>query len=135
MEAVGNWAEKQGRSYTSYADLASKDEVYGLIRDCVEQTNRALAEDSALAGAQIHRFLLLHKELDADDGELTRTRKVRRRIISDRYGPMIEALFSDAKAVYMEVQMTFEDGRTGTVDANLKIADATVYPATVTRAA
>jgi len=134
-EAVGNWAEKQGLSYTSYADLASKDEVYDLIRDCVEQTNRTLAEDSALAGAQIHRFLLLHKELDADDGELTRTRKVRRRIIADRYGPMIEALFSDSKSVYMEVQMTFEDGRTGTVDANLKIADATVYPATVNRAA
>ena len=66
---------------------------------------------------------------------MTRTRKVRRSIIADRYGPMIEALFSDAKAVYMEVQMTFEDGRTGTVDANLKIADATVYPATVNQAA
>ena len=78
---------------------------------------------------------MLHKELDADDGELTRTRKVRRRIIADRYGPMIDAVFSDSKSVYMEVQMTFEDGRTGTVDANLKIADATVYPATVNRAA
>ncbi|MDP6688626.1 MAG: long-chain fatty acid--CoA ligase, partial [Alphaproteobacteria bacterium] len=101
----------------------------------VERTNRTLAEDSALAGAQIHRFLLLHKELDADDGELTRTRKVRRRIIAERYGPMIEALFSDAKDVNMAVQMTYEDGRTGTVEANLKIVDAEVYPADVGQAA
>ncbi|MDP6691292.1 MAG: AMP-binding protein [Alphaproteobacteria bacterium] len=135
LEAVGNWAERQTLSYTSYADLASKNEVYDLIRDCVEQTNRTLAEDSALAGAQIHRFLLLHKELDADDGELTRTRKVRRRIIAERYGPMIEALFSDAKDVNMAVQMTYEDGRTGTVEANLKIVDAEVYPAAVGQAA
>ncbi|MDP6343350.1 MAG: AMP-binding protein [Alphaproteobacteria bacterium] len=135
LEAVGNWAEKRGLSYTSYTDLASKDEVYDLIRDCVEKVNRTLAEDSALAGAQIKRFMLLHKELDADDGELTRTRKVRRRIIAERYDKMIEALYSDVDQIHVEVQMTFEDGRTGMVEADLKIRDAEVYPAAVDQAA
>ena len=85
MEAVGNWAERRNLAYAGYADLAQKPEVYALIRDCVEKVNADLANDAMLAGSQISRFLILHKELDADDGELTRTRKVRRGFIGDKY--------------------------------------------------
>ena len=126
LEAVGNWAERRGLTYTNYTHLASLDEVYELIQGCVAKVNRTLAQDSALAGSQIRRFLLLHKELDADDGELTRTRKVRRRIVTERYGRLIEALYSDADRVQVESQVTFEDGRTGLVKADLKIRGAEV---------
>ncbi|MBL4907845.1 MAG: hypothetical protein JKX94_10370, partial [Sneathiella sp.] len=129
LEAVGNWAERQGISYSSYQDLAGRDEVYARVKECVEQVNRDLANDSELAGAQISRFLILPKALDADDGELTRTRKVRRRIIAERYQPLIEALFSDADTAYIESQMTFEDGRQGTLKATVKVSDTETYPA------
>ena len=129
LEAVSNWAEKRGISYTSYTDLASRSEVYDLVKGCIEQVNTALAQDSALAGSQIRRFLVLHKELDADDGELTRTRKVRRRVIAERYKPMIDALYSEADNVSVETQVTFEDGRTGTMRADLNIAPAETYGA------
>lgn len=131
LEAVGNWAEKNALSYTSYTDLASKEEVYNLIKDCVEKTNKTLATDTALVGAQIKRFMLLHKELDADDGELTRTRKVRRRIIEERYTKMIEALYTDVPEVHVEVEMTFEDGRKGIVEADLKIREAETFAANI----
>jgi long-chain acyl-CoA synthetase len=128
LGAVGNWAERNGLSYTSYTHLASLDEVYGLIKDCIQQVNRSLAQDSALAGSQVRRFLLLHKELDADDGELTRTRKVRRRIIADRYKPLIDAMYAGADQVAIETKVTFEDGRTGALKAELKIWDVDAAP-------
>ena len=126
LEAVSNWAERRGISYTNYTDLASKDEVCDLVKGCIEQVNESLARDSALGGSQIQRFLLLHKELDADDGELTRTRKVRRRIIADRYKPLIDGLYSNVDHVNVESEVTFEDGRKGVLKADLKIRDAAV---------
>ena len=115
--------------YASDQDLASKTDVYDLLQENVEQVNRDLAVDSHLAGSQIHRFVLLHKELDADDGELTRTRKVRRGFINEKYGQIIDALYSDAHRVQVEAQVTFEDGRTGTINADLAVRDAKVADA------
>jgi long-chain acyl-CoA synthetase len=129
MEAVGNWSERRGISYTSYQDLAGRDEVYNQIKECVEQVNKDLAIDSELAGAQISRFLILPKALDADDGELTRTRKVRRRIIAERYEVLISALFSDVSTVDIQSEMTFEDGRKGTLSATVKVSNSDTYPA------
>ncbi len=129
LDAVGNWAERRGLSYGSYTDLGNRDEVYELIAGCIEEVNQDLAIDSDLANAQITRFLILHKELDADDGELTRTRKVRRRIIAERYDVLIDALYSSQDVVSIESQMTFEDGRTGQLKADLKIKDSKTFPA------
>ena len=127
LAAVGSWAERNGIAYTSYSDLAGRPEVYDLVKGCIEQVNRDLSSDSSMAASQIKRFLILHKELDADDGELTRTRKVRRRIIAERYGELIEALYSDRDSIAVEAKITFEDGRTGTFKANLKVATAETY--------
>ncbi|HEX2648670.1 MAG TPA: AMP-binding protein [Burkholderiales bacterium] len=136
MEAVGNWAEKRNLAYSGYVDLASREEVGELIRECVEQVNADLAADPELAGSQIHRFLILHKELDADDGELTRTRKVRRRHVAEKYLPLVEALYNGAKSAHIEVQVRYEDGRTGMVSADLAIRDARIFaPAAAKRAA
>jgi long-chain acyl-CoA synthetase len=129
FDAVGNWAEKRNLPYAGYTDLAAKPEVIELIRDCVQKVNADLAADALLAGSQISRFLILHKELDADDGELTRTRKVRRGYIGDKYGTLVNALYAGASEQYIETQLKFEDGRVGMVSATLKIADATTYPA------
>lgn len=129
LEAVGNWAERRGISYASYSDLADRDEVYTQIKECIEQVNRDLAIDSELAGAQINRFLILPKALDADDGELTRTRKVRRRIIAERYGVLIDALYSGVTDVHIESDMTFEDGRKGSLKADIKVRDSEAFPA------
>jgi len=101
--------------------------VAALVRGCIEQVNLDLAFDPRLAGSQIHRFVILHKELDADDGELTRTRKVRRRIIADKYARIVEALYGTDPAVQVEAQVKFEDGRSGTIRADLRITDARVY--------
>jgi long-chain acyl-CoA synthetase len=109
-------------------ELASLDKVYELIQGCVEQVNRDLAAEPHLAGSQIRRFLILHKELDADDGELTRTRKVRRRFIGERYQPLIDALYSDRDHAAIETQVTFEDGRKGTLKADLEIRNAKTLP-------
>ncbi|HEX7007837.1 MAG TPA: AMP-binding protein [Alphaproteobacteria bacterium] len=129
LEAVGNWAERRNIAYSSYQELAAKPEVYELVQGCVEQVNRDLADDPELAGSQIRRFVLLHKELDADDGELTRTRKVRRAFIADRYRTIVDALYSAREAVDVEAQVKFEDGRTGVIKARLAIRDApTVEP-------
>jgi long-chain acyl-CoA synthetase len=127
LAAVGSWAERNGISYTSYADLAGRPEVYALVRGCIEQVNRDLSSDSSMTASQVKRFLILHKELDADDGELTRTRKVRRSTIAERYGTLIEALYSGQPSIAVEAKITFEDGRTGTFKANLKIDEATTY--------
>ena len=134
MEAVGNWAEKRNLPYGGYADLACKPEVYTLIRECVEKVNADLALDERLAGSQISRFLILHKELDADDGELTRTRKVRRGHIGEKYQALVDALYGGKTEQFIETAVKFEDGRSGSVSATLKIIDAKTLPA-VKRAA
>ncbi|MCB2101499.1 MAG: AMP-binding protein, partial [Rhodobacterales bacterium] len=124
LEAVGNWAEKRNLAYSGYTDLAAQDAVYDLITDCVNKVNRDLSGDPHLSGSQIKRFLILHKELDADDGELTRTRKVRRKFIAERYGNLIDALYSDQDEVHVRAKVTFEDGRTGEITADVKIREA-----------
>ncbi|MFM2069293.1 MAG: hypothetical protein RLZZ584_4202, partial [Pseudomonadota bacterium] len=134
MEAVGNWAEKRNLPYAGYTDLAGKAEVIALIADCVRQVNADLAQDDKLAGSQIHRFLVLHKELDADDGEMTRTRKVKRGYIADKYAVLVEALYGGKTEQFIETAVKFEDGRSGSVSATLKIVDVPTYPA-VRRAA
>lgn len=123
LEAVGNWAERRGLVYTSYTDLASRNEVYDLIEAEVAKANASLAEDPQLKGSAVKRFLILHKELDPDDNELTRTRKVRRRFVAEKYASLIEALYDGSPSVAVETQVTFEDGRTGMIRANLKIRD------------
>jgi long-chain acyl-CoA synthetase len=129
MEAVGNWAERRNLPYAGYTDLAGKPEVYELVRDCIEKVNADLAADEKLAGSQISRFLVLHKELDADDGELTRTRKVRRGFIGDRYDVLVDALYGGKSEQFIETAVKFEDGRSGTVSATLRIVDAKTFPA------
>ena len=127
FDAVGNWAERRNLPYAGYTDLAQKPEVYALIQDCVEKVNADLAEDQLLAGSQISRFLVLHKELDADDGELTRTNKVRRGFIADKYRVLVDALYDGRAEQFIETQVKFEDGRTGSVSATLKIVDAKTF--------
>jgi long-chain acyl-CoA synthetase len=129
MEAVGHWAERRNLPYAGYTDLAQKPEVYELVRDCVEQVNADLAADATLAGSQVTRFLVLHKELDADDGELTRTRKVRRGFIGERYQVLVDALYGGRASQYIETAVKFEDGRSGMVAADLRIADAKTFAA------
>jgi len=124
LEAVGNWAERRGMAYAGYTDLAARPEVYALIRDCVEQVNADLAADARMAGAQVRRFLVLHKELDADDGELTRTRKVRRNFIAEKYAVLIAALYEGKASQYIETQVQYEDGRLGSIAAELRIEEA-----------
>jgi long-chain acyl-CoA synthetase len=136
IDAVANWAEKRNMPYTGYTDLASRDEVYDLVRECIERVNADLALEPELAHSQIHRFLILHKELDADDGELTRTRKVRRGHIAERYATLVQALYGGARTVHVESQVKYEDGRSGTFSADLRISDAkTLPPAAAKRAA
>jgi long-chain acyl-CoA synthetase len=134
FDAVGNWAERRNLPYAGYADLAGKPEVYELIQDCVEKVNADLAEDQLLAGSQISRFLILHKELDADDGELTRTNKVRRGFIGERYQPLVDALYAGKTEQFIETAVKFEDGRSGSVSATLILRDAKTF-ATVKAAA
>jgi len=128
-EAVGNWAERRNLPYTGYTDLATKPEVLELVRECVEKVNADLAADERLAASQVSRFLVLHKELDADDGELTRTRKVRRGFIADRYAVLLDALYGGRSEQYIETAVKFEDGRSGQVAATLRIVDARTQPA------
>jgi long-chain acyl-CoA synthetase len=129
MPAVGDWAERRNLAYGSYQELAADDMVYDLVQGCIERVNRDLSAEPALAPSQIRRFLILHKELDADDGELTRTRKVRRRIIAERYQGLIDALFSGRAAGRIETEITFEDGRKNQMRAELAIREvATSLP-------
>ncbi len=129
LQAVGNWAERNNIAYASYQELASHPEVYRIIAGHVDETNRRLAREPLMAGAQVRRFLVLHKELDADDGELTRTLKVRRSFVADRYGPLIEALYDGSSECDVETEVTFEDGRKGTLRARVRIVEATTHPA------
>ena len=127
FDAVGNWAERRNLSYAGYSDLAQKPEVYALIKECVEKVNADLSADALLAGSQVSRFLVLHKELDADDGELTRTNKVKRGFIADKYKTLVDALYEGKTAQFIELQVKFEDGRTGSVNATLRMDDAKTF--------
>ena len=127
FDAVGNWAERRNLPYAGYTDLAQKPEVYQLIRECIEKVNADLSVDTLLAGSQISRFLVLHKELDADDGELTRTNKVRRGFIAEKYQPLIDALYVGKTEQFIETIVKFEDGRTGSVSATLAIGDSKIF--------
>jgi long-chain acyl-CoA synthetase len=127
FDAVGNWAERRNLSYAGYSDLAQKPEVYALIKECVEKVNADLSLDALLAGSQVSRFLVLHKELDADDGELTRTNKVKRGFIADKYKALVDALYEGKTAQFIELQVKFEDGRSGSVSATLTMDDAKTF--------
>ncbi len=129
LAAVGNWAERNNVTYASYQELAGHPQVYDMIERHVAEVNRSLAADRKMAGAQIRRFLILHKELDADDGELTRTQKVRRGFIAERYEPLVKALDGGSKQADIATEVTFEDGRKGTIRARVKICDMAVVPA------
>jgi long-chain acyl-CoA synthetase len=128
LAAVGSWAERNNVIYASYQELAGHPLVYDMIEKHVAEVNRSLARDKMMAGAQIKRFLILHKELDADDGELTRTQKVRRSFIADRYAPLITALYDGSKEADISTEVTFEDGRKGTISARVKIRDMKTEP-------
>jgi long-chain acyl-CoA synthetase len=126
--AAGNWAERRNIAYSGYTDLAGKPQVIEMIKTCIEEVNAALAHDSMVADSQIHRFLVLHKELDPDDDELTRTRKVRRNFIAEKYKVLIDALYEGKGNQYIETEVKFEDGRRGKVSADLKIVDVKTFP-------
>ncbi|WLI91860.1 AMP-binding protein [Massilia sp. R2A-15] len=128
MDAVGNWAERRNIAYSGYTDLAGNPQTYDLVRDCVEKVNADLASEPNMAGTQIHRFLVLHKELDPDDEELTRTRKVRRKFIAEKYAVLISALYEGKASQFISTQVRFEDGRVGTASADLRIAEAKTWP-------
>jgi long-chain acyl-CoA synthetase len=128
LTAVGSWAERNNIVYGSYQELAGHPLVYDLIAQHIDEVNRSLAEEEVMAGAQIRRFLVLHKELDADDGELTRTQKIRRRYIAERYAALAEALYSGDAAADVTTEVSFEDGRSGTIAAHVAIRDMRPYP-------
>jgi long-chain acyl-CoA synthetase len=124
LTAVGNWAERNNIAYASYQELAGHPKVLSAIREHVEEVNESVAKDDMLSGCQIHRFVVLHKELDADDGEMTRTRKVRRRIVEEKYADIIAALYDGSETVSTETEVTYEDGRKGSIKATLVLCDA-----------
>ncbi|SNT73077.1 AMP-binding protein [Paracoccus seriniphilus] len=129
LGAVGNWAERNNIAYASYQELAGHPQVYATIKEHVEAVNRSVAEDEMLAGCQVHRFLVLHKELDPDDGEMTRTRKVRRAVVGEKFSDLVDALYDGSDSVYTETEVTYEDGRRGKITATLKIEDVQVFGA------
>jgi long-chain acyl-CoA synthetase len=128
LTAVANWAERNNIAYASYQELAGHPKLYEIIQGHVDEVNQTLSKEDRMGGAQIKRFLILHKELDADDGELTRTQKVRRTFIADRYAPLIEALYDGSKEKFIETEVTFEDGRKGKLSATVEIRDMKLYP-------
>jgi long-chain acyl-CoA synthetase len=128
LVAVGSWAERNNVVYGSYQELAGHPRVYEMIEKHVDEVNRSLVEEGAMAGAQIRRFLILHKELDADDGELTRTQKVRRGFIAERYEPLVTALYDGSKEADIRTEVTFEDGRKGVIAARVAIKDMKLHP-------
>jgi long-chain acyl-CoA synthetase len=135
LEAMGNWAERNSVSYASYQELAALPQVYDIIGGHIAQVNRDLATDPQLAGSQIKRFIVLHKQLDADDGELTRTRKVRRGFVAERYEPLIDAVYANADHCEIETEVTYEDGRKGMMKADLSIGDVTTESIALSEAA
>jgi long-chain acyl-CoA synthetase len=135
MSAVAPWAERNNLAYGSYQELAAHPKVYAMIQEAVEEVNVSIAQDEMLAGCQVHRFLILHKELDPDDGEITRTRKVRRRTVAERYAKVIEALYDGSPRVHAEIEVTYEDGRKGVIRGDLEIRDVKVQPVAMRQAA
>ena len=123
LEAVGSWAERHNVAYASYQELAAHPRVLDIVQDCVARVNADLASDAQLAGSQVTRFISLHKELDADDGELTRTRKIRRRFVAERYSELVDALYGGQRTCRTRTEVTFEDGRTGSIEAELEVRD------------
>ncbi|KQB98432.1 long-chain fatty acid--CoA ligase [Loktanella sp. 1ANDIMAR09] len=128
LTAVGNWAERNNIAYSSYQELSQHPRVLEMIDGHVAEVNASVAQDEMLAGCQVHRFLVLHKELDADDGEMTRTRKVRRAVVGQKFDDLVNALYSDAAEIYTETEVTYEDGRKGKIKATLNIRNAVVAP-------
>ena len=123
LTAVGSWAERNNIVYGNYQELAAHPQVYEMLAAHIAEVNRSLAAENAMTGAQIRRFLILPKELDADDGELTRTMKVRRTLISDRYEPFVKALYDESKTARISVEVTFEDGRKGVIAGEVAVRD------------
>ena len=128
LTAVGNWAERNNVVYGSYQELAGHAQVLDMLALHVEEVNRSLAQEKVMAGAQVRRFLILHKELDADDGEVTRTQKVRRGFVEERYAPLIKALYDGSTAADISTVVTFEDGRKGMLSARVNIRDVATVP-------
>ncbi|MCH2165257.1 MAG: AMP-binding protein [Marinovum sp.] len=135
LTAVGNWAERNNIAYASYQELAGHPEVLAQIEGHIAEVNASVAGDEMLSGCQVHRFVVLHKELDADDGELTRTRKVRRRIIEEKFADIITALYDGSPQVSTETEVTYEDGRKGSIKATLEVRSAKTVPVTVSKVA
>ena len=128
LTAVGNWAERNNVVYASYQELAGNPQVYEMIAAHVDEVNRSLAQEPLMGDAQIRRFLILPKELDADDGELTRTQKVRRSFIAERYQPLIDALYDGSEEADIRIEVTFEDGRKGVIAGRVAVRDCKTYP-------
>lgn len=128
LTAVGKWAERNNIAYSSYQELAGHPKVLDTVQAHIEEVNRSLADDPMLSGSQVHRFLILHKELDADDGEMTRTRKVRRRFVEEKYQDLINALYDGSASIFTRTEVSYEDGRKGEISATLEIRDAAVVP-------
>lgn len=126
LTAVGNWAERNNIAYASYQELAGHPRVLDIIQEHVEEVNKSVAVDPMLSGCQISRFLILHKELDADDGEMTRTRKVRRIIVEDKFSDLITALYDGSDEIATNTEVTYEDGRKGSISATLQLRNAAV---------
>ena len=127
LEAVGNWAERNNINYASYQELASNNQVTEIMKQHVEEVNKALAQDSVMTGCQVSRFLILHKELDPDDGEITRTRKVRRSFVSDKYKDLVDALYNGSKQVSTRTEVTYEDGKKGYLEATINIVESQIF--------
>lgn len=127
LNAVGNWAERNNIAYSSYQELSQNPRVLAMMESHMAEVNTTIAQDEMLSGCQVHRFLVLHKELDPDDGEITRTRKVRRGVISEKYADLVAALYDGSQSIYTETEVTYEDGRKGKIKATLEIRDAVVF--------
>jgi len=128
LGAVGNWAERNNIAYASYQELTAHPHVLGSIQSHIEEVNKSVAADEMLSGCQIHRFLVLHKELDPDDGEMTRTRKVRRKLVAEKFDDLVAALYDGSKTISTETEVTYEDGRKGSIKATLELRDVAVVP-------
>ena len=135
LGAVGSWAERNNVAYASYQELAAHPKVYEMMQGHIEEVNASLAQDAMISGCQIHRFLVLHKQLDADDGEITRTGKVRRTTVADRYAPLITALYDGSTEVFADTEVTYEDGRKGSISATLEIRDVKTFDRAAAKAA
>ncbi len=135
LTAVGNWAERNNIAYASYQELAGHPQVLDTIQQHISEVNNSIAQDEMLSGCQVHRFIVLHKELDADDGEMTRTRKVRRNVVEEKYSDLLDALYAGESSIYTETEVTYEDGRKGSITATLELRDAAIQSGTTRMAA